>query len=130
MEKDGIVLGGVLAAPACLAAGHLAKSLHGTTHEDEQVGEPHQYSALVSNCKLGNSGGPAGLHRVGSQGPVCRLRPRVARPPGGWVFTPPPPLRPAVASDMGRCGRFLFCFQGAYTNGAAIDSPGAGGVYP
>lgn len=45
----------------------------------------------------------------------------------GWVGSFPL-QRSAVASDMGRCGRFLFCFQGAYINGAAIDSPGADGV--
>ena len=45
----------------------------------------------------------------------------------GGRFTPPPPLRPAVPGGRGRCGRFLFHFQGAYINGAAIDSPGADG---
>ena len=35
-----------------------------------------------------------------------------------------------MAGGSERCGRFLSCFQGAYINGAAIDSPGADGVYP
>lgn len=40
---------------------------------------------------------------------------------------PPQLQRPAVPSGRGLRGRFLFRFQCAYINGAAIDSPGAGG---
>ena len=67
------------------------------------------------------------LPEAGPQGPVCRLRPPVARSPSGRVFTPPPPQGPAVASGRGQRGRFLFRFQGAYVKGAAIDSPCADG---
>ena len=64
---------------------------------------------------------------AGPQGPVCRLRPPLARSPGGRVFTPPPPQGPAVAGGRVWCGRFLFRFQGAYVKGAAVDSPCADG---
>ena len=56
---------------------------------------------------------------------VCGPLWRVLR--AGGCLPPLPPQGPAVDSGRGRCGRFLFRFQGAYVKGAAVDSPCADG---